>query len=317
MDITGSEGSTDMKVLLAGASGVLGRSATRQLTAAGHEVSGLGRSATNTLRADLLDADAVLRAVDGLTFDVVVHAATALQGESMAGHRSMVATNALRTRGTENLLAAARATGARRLVVESMMFGYGYGDHGTGLITEENTPFGPRGTNAWLERHVGAMRTKERLAFTAEGLKAISLRFGFFYGAGVTDDDVLPQLRRRSLPAVADHGRALSWVDVDDAARAVVLAVESSTPGRAYNIADRTPLPFGRHLQEVAAAFGAPKPLRVPLWLLRPAPLAHTGMSSQLRLDTSRAERELGWSPTHDDSLTGVRALAAARPAAV
>ncbi|MFD0148935.1 NAD-dependent epimerase/dehydratase family protein [Streptomyces sp. NPDC055721] len=302
-----------MRVLLAGASGALGRSATRQLTAAGHEVAGLGRGATNTLRADLLDADAVLRAVDGLAFDAVVHAATALKGESMARHQSMVPTNALRTRGTENLLAAARATGARRFVVESMMFGYGYGDHGTGLITEENTPFGPRGTNAWLERHVDAMRTKERLAFTAEGLEAISLRFGFFYGAGVTDTDVLPLLRKRSLPVVADHGRAFSWVDVDDAARAVVLAVESGTTGQAYNIADRTPLPFGTHLQEVAAAFGAPKPLRVPLWLLKPAPLAHTAMTSQLRLDASRAERELGWSPTHDDSLAGVRALAAAQ----
>ena len=302
-----------MRVLLAGASGALGRSATRQLTAAGHEVAGLGRGATNTLRADLLDADAVLRAVDGLAFDAVVHAATALKGESMARHQSMVPTNALRTRGTENLLAAARATGARRFVVESMMFGYGYGDHGTRLITEENTPFGPRGTNAWLERHVDAMRTKERLAFTAEGLEGISLRFGFFYGSGVTDTDVLPLLRKRSLPVVADHGRAFSWVDVDDAARAVVLAVESGTPGQAYNIADRTPLPFGRHLQEVAAAFGAPKPLRVPLWLLKPAPLAHTAMTSQLRLDAGKAERELGWSPTHDDSLAGVRALAAAQ----
>ncbi|MET9671663.1 NAD(P)-dependent oxidoreductase [Streptomyces sp. NPDC006482] len=306
-----------MKVLLAGASGVLGRSATRQLAAAGHEVSGLGRSATNTLRADLLDADAVLGAVDGLTFDVVIHAATALQGESMARHRSMETTNALRTRGTENLLAAARATGARRFVVESMMFGYGYGDHGTGLITEENTPFGPRGTDAGLERHVGAMRAKERMAFTAEGLEAVSLRFGFFYGAGVTDDDMVSLLRKRALPVVADHGRALSWVDVDDAARAVVLAVESGTPGQAYNIADRTPLPFGRHVREVAAAFGAPRPLRVPLWLLKPAPLAHTAMTSQLRLDASKAERELGWSPTHDDSLTGVRTLANARPAAV
>ncbi|WP_329622326.1 NAD(P)-dependent oxidoreductase [Streptomyces sp. NBC_01255] len=305
-----------MKVLLAGASGALGRSATRQLTAAGHEVAGLGRGTTNTLRADLLDADAVLSAVDGLAFDVVVHAATALKGESMARHQSMVPTNALRTRGTENLLAAARATGARRFVVESMMFGYGYGDHGTGLVTEENTPFGPRGTTTWLERHVGAMRTKERMAFTAEGLEAISLRFGFFYGSGVTDADVLPLLHKRSLPVVADHGRALSWVDVDDAARAVVLAVGSGTPGQAYNIVDRTPLPFGTHVQEVAAAFGAPKPLRVPLWLLKPAPLVHTCMTSQLRLDASKAERELGWSPTHADSLTGVRALASAHPAA-
>ncbi|MCG6495225.1 NAD(P)-dependent oxidoreductase [Kitasatospora sp. A2-31] len=301
-----------MKVLMAGASGVLGRKVVRELRAAGHEVAGLGRGEGNSVRADLLDREAVLRAVDGLSFDAVVHAATALQGRSMMRHQDMAATNLLRTDGTANLIAAARETGAHRIVVESMMFGYGYGDHGAGELTEDGAPFGPAQGNPWLERHVGAMRVKEELAFTADGLEAISLRFGLFYGTGVTESTVLPMLRKRALPVVADHGRALSWVDVDDAARAVAAALEGGRAGQAYNIADDTPLGFGSHVRAVADAFGAPAPMTVPLWLLRPAPLAHTIMSTNLRLANAKAKTELGWAPTHPSSVEGLKPLAAA-----
>ncbi|MEU1288296.1 NAD(P)-dependent oxidoreductase [Kitasatospora sp. NPDC005856] len=301
-----------MKVLLAGASGLLGGKITRELRAAGHEVTGLGRGAGNTVRADLLDRTAVLRAVDGLSFDVVVHAATALQGRTMMRHQDMAATNLLRSEGTPNLIAAARETGARRIVVESMMFGYGYGDHSDRPLTEDRDAFAPTQRNAWLERHVGAMRTKEELAFTADGIEAVSLRFGMFYGAGVTETTVLPMLRKRALPVVADRGRALSWVDADDAARAVAAAIEGGRTGEAYNIADDTPIGFDAHIRAVADAFGTPTPRTVPLWLLRPAPLAHTIMSTNLRLANDKARSELGWAPTHASSVDGLKALAAA-----
>lgn len=304
-----------MKVLLAGASGVLGQRAVRALRAAGHEVAGLGRGAGMDVRADLLDRHGLLRAVDGLGFDVVVHAATALSGKTMARHQDMAGTNALRTEGTVNLLAAARETGARRFVVESMMFGYGYGDHGGAVLGEEDG-FGPQGANAWLERHVGAMRTKEELAFTADGIEGVSLRFGLFYGAGITDTHVAPLLRKRALPVVAAKGRALSWVDVDDAANAVVAGVESGRPGQAYNIADDEPLGWAAHMRAVAGAFGAPAPMTVPLWVLKAAPLAHTIMGTDLRLSNAKARRELGWAPACASSAAGVRALAGAAGAA-
>jgi len=299
-----------MKVLLAGGSGILGRLATGALVADGHRVTRLGRGAGNEVRADLLDRDATLRAVDGLRFDVVIHAATALSGRSMTRHRDMDATNALRTTGTANLLEAAREVGARRAVAESMMFGYGYGDHGATRLAEDTAAFGPTGTDAALERHIGAMRTKEELLLGAQGIEGIALRFGLFYGAGVTDTTVVPMLRKRALPVVADHGRALSWVEVGDAARAIAAAVRTGRAGQAYNITDDTPLGFGTHVRAVAEAFGTPRPLTVPLWLLRAAPLAHTIMSTQLRLDNTRAKAELGWNPTHADSVRGVRALA-------
>ncbi|MEU0165075.1 NAD-dependent epimerase/dehydratase family protein [Streptomyces iakyrus] len=297
---------TSQSILLAGASGVLGRHITRALTEAGHKVTGLGRSRENGIRADLMDRDALLRAVDGHHFDTVVHAATALRKPPMRD-RDMYATDALRTEGTAHLVEAARATGARRFVVESMAFGYGYGDHGDRPLTEDD-PFGPRGATPPLERHIAGMRTKERLAFEAEALDGIALRLGLFYGPGGTEA-LLPLLRRRQLPLPDDRGRVLPWVELTDAARAVVAAVERGRPGQAYNIADGTPMGFRAHVEAVARTFGLPKPVNVPLWLLKPMSYVHTVMSSRLRLSCAKAERELGWTPRYASSHEGLAAL--------
>ena len=299
----------NQNILLAGASGVLGRHVTRALTEAGHKVTGLGRSPGNGIRADLMDRDALLRAVDGHHFDTVIHAATALRKPPMRD-RDMFATDALRTEGTAHLVEAASVTGARRFVVESMVFGYGYGDHGERPVTEDD-PFGPRGRTPQLERHIAAMRTKERLAFETEALEGVALRFGLFYGPGGTDA-LLPLLRRRQLPVPADRGRALPWVELTDAARAVVAAVERGRPGQAYNIADRTPLGLRAHVETVAEVFALPKPLTVPLWLVKPMSYMHTVMSSRLVVSCAKAERELGWTPLY---LSGREGLAAMRSA--
>ncbi|MFE7271959.1 NAD-dependent epimerase/dehydratase family protein [Streptomyces sp. NPDC057623] len=296
-------------ILLAGAGGVLGRHITRALTEAGHRVTGLGRGPRNDVQADLMNRDALLRAVDGHHFDTVIHAATALRKPPMR-HRDMHATNALRTDGTPHLIEAAQATGARRFVAESMVFGYGYGDHGGQMITED-APFGPRGRTPELERHLAGMRVKEQLTFDSEGLEGIALRFGLFYGPGGTDA-LLPMLRKRQLPVTPDHGRVLPWIELTDAARAVVAAVERGRPGQAYNIADRTPMGFGSHVRCVAEEFGLPKPMTVPLWLMRPMSYAHAAMASTLRVSTVKAERELGWTPVHPAARDGLAAMRAA-----
>ncbi|MEU6375977.1 NAD(P)-dependent oxidoreductase [Streptomyces sp. NPDC046909] len=302
---------TNQSILLAGASGVLGRHITRALTEAGHKVTGLGRSRENGVRADLMDRDALLRAVDGHHFDTVIHAATALRKVPMR-HRDMHATDALRVDGTAHLIEAARATGARRFVSESMVFGYGYGDHGEHELTEDQDVFGPRGTDPELERHLDGMRTKERLTFEAEGLEGIALRYGAFYGPGGTEN-LLPMLRKRQLPVPADHGRVLPWIELTDAARAMVAAVERGRPGQAYNIADRTPLGFRAHVVAVAEEFGLPKPMTVPLWLMRPMSYAHVVTASSLRVSTAKAERELGWTPVYASSRDGLAALRASQ----
>lgn len=296
-------------ILLAGAGGVLGRHITDALTEAGHKVTGLGRGPRNDVQADLMNRDALLRAVDGHHFDTVIHAATALRKPPMR-HRDMHATDALRTEGTAHLIEAAQATGARRFVAESMVFGYGYGDHGGQVITEV-APFGPGGRTPELERHLAAMRVKEQLTFGTAGLEGIALRFGLFYGPGGTDA-LLPMLRKRQLPVAADHGRVLPWIDLTDAARAVVAAVERGRPGQAYNVADRTPMSFGSHVRCVAEEFGLPKPMTVPLWLMRPMSYAHTVMASTLRVSTAKAERELGWTPAHTAARDGLAAMRAA-----
>ncbi|MFC8513156.1 NAD-dependent epimerase/dehydratase family protein [Streptomyces sp. NPDC057257] len=298
----------NQSILLAGASGVLGGHITRALTEAGHKVTGLGRGRANGVSADLMDRDALLRAVDGQHFDTVIHAATALRKAPMR-HKDMHATDALRIDGTAHLIEAAQATGARRFVSESMVFGYGYGDFGDHVITEEADHFGPRGTTAELERHVEGMRVKEQLTLGTSGLEGIALRFGLFYGPGGTEA-ILPMLRKRQLPAPDDHGRVLPWINLLDAAGAVVAAVERGRPGQAYNVTDRTPLGFRAHVLCVAEEFGVPKPMTVPRWLTRPVSYVHTMLSTSMRVSSAKAEQELGWTPRYASSREGLAALA-------
>ncbi|NUP32251.1 MAG: NAD(P)-dependent oxidoreductase [Streptomycetaceae bacterium] len=304
---------TDTKnVLLAGATGVFGRQVAEALTASGYVVLGLGRGPGNDVRADLTDRDALLRAVDGLSVDTVVHAATALARPPMR-HRDMAATDVLRTAGTRNLVAAAQAVGARRMISESMVFGYGYRDFGDRVLTEDTDVYGPTGQPAACQRHLDAMRVKEELMLGTPGIEGIGLRFGLFYGAGGTDA-LVAMLRKRKLPAVKDQGRVLPWINLADAARAVALAVDGGVPGEAYNIVDDTPLGFGAHVRAVAAAFGTPKPLDVPGWLMRPYSYAHTMVTTNMRVSNAKAAAGLGWRPEFPDCAAGLRDLAARRP---
>jgi nucleoside-diphosphate-sugar epimerase len=306
-------GMTDTKkVLLAGASGVLGRHIARALTRSGHTVLGLGRGAGADVRADLMDRDGLLRAVDGLRADTVVHAATALREPPMR-HKDMYATDDLRVTGTRNLMEAARVVGARRVIAESMVLGYGYRDFGDRVLTEEDV-FAPPGDKA-VERHLAGMREKERLMLGADGIEGIALRFGLLYGAGGTET-IVGLLRRRRLPAVDDHGRVLPWVDLADAGEAVALAVERGRPGAAYNIVDDTPTGFGAHVRTVAEVFGTPRPMGVPTWLTRPLSYAHRVVTTSMRVSNARARAELGWSPRYPSCAEGLTALAAGHPSA-
>jgi NAD(P)H-binding len=160
------------------ASGAIGTPLTRQLVAHDHQVLGLTRDWDGARRlqalgatpvvADALDRDGLLRAVDGLAADAVIHELTALR-KPPPRHRGMALTNRLRTEGTTNLLAAAEALGARRFLTQSVIFGYGYRDHGPRLLTEED-PFGLPAGDA-CDPHVAAMRSTEQQAFTApEGI---------------------------------------------------------------------------------------------------------------------------------------------------
>jgi nucleoside-diphosphate-sugar epimerase len=291
-------------VLLAGASGVLGKHVTRVLTTAGHRVLGLGRSDHNELVADLMDRDAVLRAVDGVSADVVVHAATALRRPAMR-HSAMFATDDLRITGTRHLIEAAKATGAGLFIGENIVFGYGYRDLGDRPVTEAD-PFGVPSGDRNVDRHLAGMRLKEELPIEA-GLDSISLRYGLFYGPGGTDT-IVEMLRKRQLPVSDDAGKVLAWIHLADAASAVLAAIERGRPGEAYNIVDESRLGFSGMVLAVAKATGAPRPFKVPRWLTNLAPYVHLMTNVNLRVSTEKARRELGWKPTFATVAEGLRA---------
>ncbi|MFI6871070.1 NAD-dependent epimerase/dehydratase family protein [Nocardia sp. NPDC050406] len=301
-------GMNDTKhILLAGATGVLGHHITRALERAGYIVLALSRAPEAAVRADLLDRDQLLRAVEGLRIDTVVHAATALRSTPMR-HKDMYATNHLRIAGTTNLMEAAQLVGARRVICESMVFGYGYRDFDGRVLTEED-PFAAPGDTA-VEPHLEGMRVKERLMLGTPGIEGISLRYGLFYGAGGTEN-LVALLRKRQLPTVDDHGRVLPWVNLADAGTAVALAVEHGRPGQAYNIADDAPLGFGAHVEMVAETFDTPRPLRVPGWLMKPMSYAYRVTRADIRVSTAKAKAELGWKPQYPTVADGLRALVA------
>jgi nucleoside-diphosphate-sugar epimerase len=294
-------------VILAGATGVFGKHIVRELTSADYRVIGLGRGEGNDIRADLMDRDGLLRAFDGIRADVVVHAATALKKPPMT-HKGMYGTDDLRTAGTRNLLDAAKRAGVTKFVGENIVFGYGYRDFGDHILTESD-PFGVTDPDRGFNRHLEGMRAKERLPVAA-GFEAVSLRFGLFYGAGGTET-IIGALRKRQMPAFNDHGRVLPWINLADAATAVVAAVERGRAGEAYNIVDESELGFGGMVQSVADTFDLPKPMTVPVWLTTVAPYMHRIATTSLRASTDKARRELGWKPAYRTVADGLRAQAA------
>ena len=297
-----------MKVLIAGATGALGVPLVRALIAGGHQVIGLTRTPDNgrslsalgaqPVVADAMDRDSLLRAVDGLHADAVVHALTALKKTPLR-HRDMYQTNALREVGTANLLAAARAVDARKFVAESMTMGYGYGDWGQQVLTED-CPFAPPGRSQELERHLAGFRVLERQLFEATQagwIEGVSLRYGAFYGPA-SIRPIIQMLRRRSLP-LPDGGRAvMSWIYIEDAAAAIVAALEHGKPGQAYNIVDDEPVRVRDFFALLARQSHTPMPLSLPAWVMRlVAPYGTDFFATTMRVSNARAARELGWKP--------------------
>ncbi|MFE5670944.1 NAD-dependent epimerase/dehydratase family protein [Agromyces sp. NPDC056523] len=303
-----------MKVLIAGGTGTLGMPIVRSLLEAGHSVAGIARTpegadrlravGATALAADAMDREGLLRAVEGNEADAVVHQLTALK-KAPAGHGGLARTNELRTQGTSNLLDVARAVGARRFVTQSIVFGYGYRDHGDEVLTEES-PFGETNGSPF-DAHVNAMVFAEQQALHADGIDGIALRYGLLYGNDI--DAVVRMLRARSLP-VAARGGLIPFVHHQDAAAATVAALERGHGGEVYNIVDDTPATFRDLITAVAEARHAPKPLVLPAWLLKlVAPYGGVVLGEvSMRVSNAKAKRELGWAPRYPSYRDGVAA---------
>ena len=289
-----------MRVFVAGASGAIGTRLVPMLVERGHEVIGSSRSPEKSdhVRAlgaepvvlDLLDPGAVDDVVTAARPDAIVHQATALAGLSDLKHfdQSFAQTNRLRTEGTDALLAAARSSGARRFVAQSFA-GWPYAREGGPVKTEED-PLDPAPVPAMRET-LQAIRQLEQAVVEAGGL---ALRYGGLYGS--PDDVQLEQVRRRRFPIVGDGDAVWSFVHLDDAAGATVLALEHGEPG-VYNIVDDEPAPVREWLPALAAAIGAKPPRRVPRWLARLA-AGEAGvvlMTETRGASNAKAKRELGW----------------------
>lgn len=309
-----------MKVFVAGASGAVGRPLVRQLVAAGHEVVAMTRSQRNAgplaalgaevVVADALDRGAVVEAVGAAKPVVVVHQLTALVGVKDYKHfdREFAMTNRLRTEGTDHLLEAARAAGARQVVAQS--YGnWNYERSGSGLKTEEDSldPSPPRNQRETFS----AIRYLEEAVVDADGIDGVALRYGNFYGPGTgiaADGDVVAAVRKRALPIIGNGAGVWSFIHVEDAAAAVVAAIEHRARG-VFNIVDDEPAPVAAWLPELARAVGAKPPLRVPTWIGRlVAGEVGVSMMTQIRgASNAKAKQELDWSPALSSWRQGFR----------
>lgn len=198
-------------------------------------------------------------------------------------------TNRLRTEGTDHLLAAAEAAGVSHVVAQSYAGWNGIREGG--WVKTEEDPLDPwEGTVA--QPVMAAIRHVEDVVVKAGGAV---VRYGWLYGPGASDSLVEP-VRKRQFAVVGGGGGHASWVHLDDAASATVLAVEQRARG-VFNIVDDEPAPANQWLPYLAACVGAKPPMRLPAWLARPlAGDVAVGLMTQGRgFANAKAKRELGW----------------------
>ena len=302
-----------MRVFVTGASGAIGSRLIPQLIHAGHEVTGSHHSPSSAekLRAlgatpvklDLLDARAVRAVVREHEPDAIVHQATAL-GDAKAARsidKVLAKTSVLRTTGTDALLTAAREAGVRRFVAQSFA-PMRYAREG-GPVKSEDDPLDPTPPAGFRQTAAALIHLEQAVA----GFSGVALRYGAFYGAA--NDGLIAPVRRRRLPIVGDGAGVSSWIHLDDAAAAAVLALDHEGPA-IYNIVDDDPAPVREWLPVLAEALGAKPPRRLPTWLARPlAGEAAVVMFTQARgASNAKAKRELGWSPRYPTWRTGFAA---------
>jgi nucleoside-diphosphate-sugar epimerase len=301
-----------MRVFVAGGTGALGKRLLPLLIAEGHEVIALVRSAARSgmvetfgaraVIADALNQDELTRSVENARPDVIIHQLTAIPAalDFRKLDEAFATTNRLRTQVTDTLLAAGRRVGTRRFIAQSFC-GWPFARMGGPVKTEE-APLDPHPPAAF-SRTLAAIRYLEDAVRQAEGLEALALRYGFFYGPGTSisrSGSVVELVRRRRLPVVGNGKGVWSFLHIEDAARATMAAITRGAPD-IYNVVDDEPAPISVWLPALAQAVGAKPPFHVPAWLGRPL-IGEGGLSMMTQIrggSNAKARRELGWEPIY------------------
>jgi nucleoside-diphosphate-sugar epimerase len=296
-----------MKVLVSGASGAIGHFLIPQLVEAGHEVVGttrrqdradaLGELGARGIVVDALDREAVRRVVLDAAPEAVIDQLTSLPRDyDLRDPHLYDANDEIRAKGTTALHDAARESGVRRFVMQSIAFLYA--PEGDWVKTEDARP--------WLdapkpfERSVRVLRDNEQRITTDPDVEGVALRYGFFYGPGTyyaSDGSIAAQVRKRQFPIVGNGQGMSSYVHLYDAAAATVLALERGHG--VYNVVDDEPAQLREWLPVYAKAIGAKRPLRIPAWLARLlVGSAIARIATTVRgASNAKAKAELGWQP--------------------
>lgn len=311
-----------MKIFIAGATGVIGRSLIPLLVARGDTVTGLTRSegkrgmleqlGAHPVVVDAFDAAAVRNAIAAAQPEVVLHQMTALTGLGASRNvaRMFAGTSRLRTQGTDILLEASRAAGVPRFIAQSYC-GYLPAADGPRVVTEEEALDPDR--IAALAPVLEPLAYLERVVTTASWTTGIVLRYGGLYGPGTTMSLRPPGahselVRKRWFPIIGSGAGIWSFLHVEDAASATVAAIDRAERG-IYQICDNEPAPVREWLPELAAALGAKPPFRVPRWIGRLAAgeAAVAVMTQVSGASNEKARRELGWTPYFPSWREGIR----------
>jgi 2-alkyl-3-oxoalkanoate reductase len=307
-----------MRVFVAGATGALGRHLVPGLVAAGHEVTATTRTPGKVARlreagaepvvVDGLDREAVIAAVLAAAPEVIMHQMTALADlrSLRKPDQGFAATNELRTRGTDNLLAAAARAGTRRVIAQGNVAVYErFGDP---LKTEE-APLVARPPTPSSARTLAAIKHLDKTV-PLEAPEGIVLRYGGFYGPGASDP-LLDMVRKRRVPVIGGGTGIASFIEITDAATATLAAVDRGEPG-AYNIVDSDPAPVAEWLPYLAEVAGAKPPLHMPAWLgrLLAGGFVVDQMTNWRGASNEKARKELGWEPRYASWREGFRAWA-------
>lgn len=301
-----------MRILITGATGVIGRRVVPALRARGHEITAVGRGAARlttlaqpgvaTLALDLFDPPAVRHALRG--HDAVINLATHVPPNSRAflpgAWRQM---DRVRREGSAIIADAATAVGARRYVQES--FAPIYPDGGANWVTEATPPRPASYNRSVLDAEASAMR------FAAGGGAAVILRFAFFYGPNdAFSDQLITMARAGWLPLLGRPDAYFPMVTHDDAAAAVVAAVEA--PAGTYNVVDDQPFTHRAIADALGRILVTRPPRLLPAWVARLGGSLGETLARSLRVSNAKLKGATGWTPSVPNVEDGLRRVAAA-----